>query len=102
VVSSGWSYFQDYLPHFAQAAVRCGWTDFVGLGRVMLAYPELPAEVLETGCLDRRKLCRTFSDCTNGPRNGLISGCYPLDPFYRARPEAAQVQRLKKERQFLS
>jgi 2,4-dienoyl-CoA reductase-like NADH-dependent reductase (Old Yellow Enzyme family) len=95
VVSSGWSYFQDYLPQFAQGAVRTGWTDFVGLGRMMLAYPELPADVLERGRLDRRKLCRTFSDCTNGPRNGLVSGCYPLDPFYKARPEATQLQRVK-------
>ena len=93
VVSSGWTYFQDYLPHFAQAAVRTGWTDCVGLGRMMLVYPELPADVLERGRLDRKKLCRTFSDCTNGPRNGLVSGCYPLDPFYKARPEAAQLQR---------
>ncbi len=99
LVSSGWTYFQDYLPHFAQAAVRAGWADSVGLGRMMLAYPELPADVLERGCLDRKKLCRTFSDCTNGPRNGLISGCYPLDPFYKARPEARQLQKLKQRRQ---
>ena len=31
-------------------------------------------------------LCRTFSDCTTAPRNGLVSGCYPLDPFYAAAP----------------
>lgn len=94
-VSSGWSYFQNYLPHFAQAAVRAGWTDFVGLGRMMLAYPELPADVLEKGRLEPKKICRTFSDCTNGPRNGLVSGCYPLDPFYKVRPEAARLQALK-------
>jgi len=91
-VSSGWSYFQDYLPHFAQAAVREGWADFIGLGRMMLAYPELPADTLEKGALERKKICRTFSDCTNGPRNGFVSGCYPLDPFYRARPEAALLR----------
>lgn len=92
VVSSGWSYFQDYLPHFAQAAVRERWTDFVGLGRMMLSYPELPADTLETGRLDRKHICRTFSDCTNGPRTGLVSGCYPLDSFYKSRPEHAQLQ----------
>ena len=90
-VSSGWTYFQDYVPHFAQAAVRSSGTDFVGLGRMMLAYPELPADVLEKGRLDRKRICRTFSDCTNGPRQGLVSGCYPLDPFYKARPERPVV-----------
>jgi 2,4-dienoyl-CoA reductase-like NADH-dependent reductase (Old Yellow Enzyme family) len=94
-VSSGGTYFQDYLPHFAQAVLRAGWTDFVGLGRMMLAYPELPADVLEKGWLDRRKVCRTFSDCTNAPRQGLVSGCYPLDSFYKERAEARQLQAKK-------
>jgi 2,4-dienoyl-CoA reductase-like NADH-dependent reductase (Old Yellow Enzyme family) len=97
IVSTGWSYFQDYLPHFAQAAVRTGGADFVGLGRVMLSYPGLPADVLEGRPLDRKRLCRTFSDCTNGPRTGLISGCYPLDPFYKDRPEGAELKNFKKE-----
>ena len=98
VVSSGWSYFQDYLPYFAEANVEAGWSDCVGLGRVMLSYPRLPADVLNGARLDRKLLCRTFSDCTNGPRNGMISGCYPLDPFYRDRPEGDGLRALKKER----
>lgn len=97
IVSTGWSYFQDYLPHFAQAAVRAGSIDFVGLGRMMLAYPELPADVLERGRLERKIICRTFSDCTNGPRNGMISGCFPLDPFYKALPQAKRLQEIKLE-----
>jgi 2,4-dienoyl-CoA reductase-like NADH-dependent reductase (Old Yellow Enzyme family) len=96
-VSSGGTYFQDYLPHFAQAVLRAGWTDFVGLGRMLLAYPEFPADVLEKGRLDRKKICRTFSDCINAPRQGLVSGCYPLDPFYKGRPEAKQLQAKKAE-----
>jgi NADPH2 dehydrogenase len=95
LVSTGWSYFQDYLPHFAQAAVREGGMDLVGLGRTMLPYPELPADVLEKGALDHKKICRTFSECTNGPRNGMVSGCYPLDPFYRVRPEWPKLQKLR-------
>jgi hypothetical protein len=62
---------------------------------MMLAYPELPADVLEKGWLDRRKVCRTFSDCTNAPRQGLVSGCYPLDSFYKERAEARQLQAKK-------
>ena len=37
--------------------------------------------------MTRKKICRTFSDCTTAPRNGMVSGCYPLDPFYKDRPE---------------
>jgi len=47
--------------------------------------------------LDNRRLCRTFSDCTTGPRNGLVSGCFPLDPFYRAHPEAALLKAAKQK-----
>ena len=95
VVSTGWSYLQDYLPHFAQALVREGWTDCVGLGRVMLSYPELPIDVLRHGRMERKRICRTFSDCTTAPRNGMVSGCYPLDAFYKARPESEQLKQVK-------
>jgi hypothetical protein len=47
--------------------------------------------------LARKRLCRTFSDCTTAPRNGLVSGCYPLDPFYKELPERIQLQRIKDE-----
>src|SRR5690606_20888822 len=96
IVGSGYSYLQDWLPNVAQAAVREGWTDFVGLGRMTLSYPEMPSDILAGRKPDRKRICRTFSDCTTGPRNGLISGCYPLDPFYKERPEAEQLAALKK------
>jgi hypothetical protein len=75
--------------------LREGKADFVGLGRMVLAYPELPADVLAGRPLDRKRICRTFSDCTTAPRKGLPSGCYPLDPFYAGRPEAAQLKEIK-------
>jgi len=91
IVGSGYSYLQEWLPNVAQHAVREGMTDFVGLGRMVLAYPDLPADVLRGTPLRRKSICRTFSDCTTGPRLGMVSGCYPLDPFYMAKPEAAEI-----------
>jgi 2,4-dienoyl-CoA reductase-like NADH-dependent reductase (Old Yellow Enzyme family) len=96
-VGTGYSYLQDYLPHVAQAVVREGWIDMVGLGRMVLSYPRLPADVLEKGELARKLVCRTFSDCTTAPRNGLVSGCYPLDPYYKALPENETMKGIKKE-----
>ncbi len=98
IVSTGWSYLQEYLPHVAQACVREGWFGGIGLGRMMLSYPELPADVLAGRDIDASRLCRTFSDCTTAPRSGFVSGCYPLDPFYRARPERAGVLAAKRAR----
>ncbi len=96
VVGSGYTYLQEWLPHVAQHTVRAGQTDFVGLGRMVLAYPELPADSLAGRPLQRKRICRTFSDCTTAPRNYLVSGCYPLDEFYKARPEAEVLEKLKK------
>ena len=96
-VGSGYTYLQDWLPHVAQAVVRTGGADFVGLGRMVLSYPDLPADVLAGRPLARKRVCRTFSDCTTAPRNGLISGCYPLDPFYKEMPERERVQQVKQD-----
>jgi len=94
-VGSGYSYLQEWLPHVAQRVIRDGLADLVGLGRMVLAYPDLPADVLEGRPLRRASFCRTFSDCTTGPRLGLVSGCYPLDRFYSDRPEAIQVKNVR-------
>lgn len=97
IVGSGYTYLQDWLPNVGQYAVRTGMVDFVGLGRMVLSYPELPADVLAGRPLARKKICRTFSECTTAPRNGMVSGCYPLDPFYKARPERQQLIEIKKQ-----
>ncbi len=97
LVGSGYSYLQDYLPHAAQAAVRNGWVDFVGLGRMVLSYPELPHDCLVEGKLKRKLVCRTFSDCTTAPRHGLISGCYPLDEHYKRLPEREELTAIKQK-----
>lgn len=94
-VGSGYSYLQEWLPHVAQHTVRTQGVDFVGLGRMVLSYPDFPADVLAGRELKRKLLCRTFSDCTTAPRNGMVSGCYPLDDYYKALPEAAQLAAIK-------
>jgi 2,4-dienoyl-CoA reductase-like NADH-dependent reductase (Old Yellow Enzyme family) len=95
MVGTGYTYLQDYLPHVAQAVVRAGWIDSVGLGRMVLSYPELPADVLTGRPLARKQICRTFSDCTTAPRNGIVSGCFPLDAYYKRLPEAEALRRVK-------
>ncbi len=95
MVGTGYSYLQDYLPHVAQAVVRQRWTDAVGLGRMVLSYPELPADTLSGRPMRRKHVCRTFSDCTTAPRNGLVSGCYPLDAYYKGLDEAKRLKAIK-------
>jgi 2,4-dienoyl-CoA reductase-like NADH-dependent reductase (Old Yellow Enzyme family) len=94
-VGTAYSYLQEFIPYVAQAAVREGWVDSIGLGRLVLSYPDLPFDVLQGRPLERKRFCRTFSDCTTGPRKGLPSGCYPLDEFYRNSKRGEQLKKLK-------
>jgi len=96
LVGSGYSYLQEWLPAVARGAVGAGRVDAVGIGRMALSYPDLPTDVLAGRSLRSGALCRTFSDCTTAPRNGLVSGCYPLDPFYKQRPEAGRLAEAKR------
>ncbi len=96
VVGSGYSYLQDHVAHVAQAVVRNGGAASVGLGRMALSYPTLPADSLAGRPLDRRAVCRTFSDCTTAPRHGMVSGCYPLDDLYKDRPERVELAAIKR------
>ncbi len=97
LIGSGYTYLQEYLPHVAQAVVRGGWTDLVGIGRLVLSYWDMLADSLEGKALQTRKICRTFSDCTTAPRNGIVSGCYPLDPYYKNAPEHGELKTKKVE-----
>ncbi len=96
LVGSAYTYLQEFLPNVAQAAVREGWVDVVGLGRMVLSYPELPADILRDGQMKPKVICRTFSDCTTAPRNGLISGCFPLDDYYKKHPARLELNRIKR------
>ena len=96
IAGCAYSYLQDYLPHVTQYLVREDWVDVVGLGRMVLSYPDMLPDAMANGELASRKICRTFSDCTTGPRNGLVSGCFPLDDYYKSRPEFDRLKQIKK------
>lgn len=96
IVGSGYSYLQEFLPNSAQYNVAHGHVDVVGLGRAVLSYPRMLVDATTGVKLEKRFICRTFSDCTTAPRNGLRSGCYPLDPFYKTFDDAAPLKEIKR------
>ena len=95
-VGSGYSYLQEWLPHVGQRVVRGG--------RRVDRRPRPDGAVVPDAAGRRARrpparaaqICRTFSDCTTGPRNGMVSGCFPLDPFYKARPERVELAKAKR------
>ena len=70
LVGTAYSYLQEYLPHVAQAVLRQGWVDSVGIGRAVLSYPTMLSDSVRKGSINSKQICRTFSDCTTAPRNG--------------------------------
>jgi len=96
LVGSAYTYLQEHLPQVAQGVLRNGWVDLVGIGRMALSYPTICADTLARGTLNAKLICRTFSDCTTAPRHGLVSGCYPLDKYYAAKPEAERLKEIKR------
>ncbi len=95
VVATGASYLQEWLPDVSAGLIERG-VAMIGYGRGILSYPELPNDVLEQREVARERLCRTFSDCTTAPRNGLISGCFPLDAHYKQMPERQTLTTAKR------
>lgn len=95
VVGSAYTYLQEWIAPVAHQVLADGMADFIGLGRMILSYPEFPRDILAGKPLDRKRICRTFSDCTSAPRMGLISGCFPLDPYYTSHPDHERLQREK-------
>lgn len=97
IVGSAYSYLQEWLPNVGHNVLKNNLADFIGLGRMVLSYPDMPDDILQSRSLKREQICRTFSDCTTAPRNGMISGCFPLDDFYKTLPEAVTLKEIKKE-----
>jgi NADPH2 dehydrogenase len=98
VMGTAYSYLQDFLPHVAQAAIREGWVDLIGLGRMTLSYPGILLDASEGRAMRHKLVCRTFSDCTTAPRMGLPSGCYPLDDHYKSSEFAVKLKSAKAKR----
>src|SRR5262245_36040159 len=85
LVGTGYSYLQEFLPQAGAANVRDGRVSIVGVGRATLAQPDWVRQLLDTGKLDRKRVCRTFSYCTalmrtkQHPMGQYPTGCPPFD-----------------------
>ncbi len=88
VIGTGYSYLRRFMPQAAAGALKAGWARMVGAGRLGLAYPDYPRDILRTGALDPKKVCISCSRCTQLMRDHMPSGCVVRDkevyaPLYR-------------------
>lgn len=79
VVISSLGYLRQYIPYVAAGILRNDCAELIGLGRPMLAYPDLPNDVLTQGKACREKSCVTCSKCAVLKANMLHVGCVARD-----------------------
>lgn len=82
VVGSGLSYYRKELMEVSESLLRDGVCDFVGYGRVSLAYPQLYTDYLK-GEFDYKKCCVACSKCTELMRAKCVSGCAVFNDYYK-------------------
>ena len=92
LVGSAYSYLQEWLPNVGQRVVREGQADFVGLGRMVLSYPDLPADVLAGRPLERKKHLPDLQRLHDRPAQGAPLGVLSSRPVLRrpARSRSAE------------
>jgi 2,4-dienoyl-CoA reductase (NADPH2) len=79
VVGAGYSWLQQHAPHVGAAALRAGEAGLVGFGRSAFAYPDAAADLMQTGSLDRSRVCVACSCCSQLMRDGGCAGCVVRD-----------------------
>lgn len=79
VVAFGYSWLRQFAGYAAAATIRRGWARMIGLGRMSFAHPGYPNELLATGKVDARRVCRACSKCTQIMRAGGEVGCPVFD-----------------------
>lgn len=74
--------------NYAEKLLGEGVGDLAGFGRMAFAYPTFYKEYLETGTLDKRKVCLKCNKCSQLMRAGTVAGCVVRDsevylPYYQ-------------------
>jgi len=82
VVASGLSYYRRDLMEKSEMLLQSGVCDFVGYGRMSLAYPSFLTDY-QKGNFQEKKCCLACSKCTTLMRNGQVSGCAVYHEYYR-------------------
>ena len=82
VVGSGLSYYRKELMDVSENLLRDGVCDFVGYGRMWLAYPQFYADYINDK-FDYKKCCVACSRCTELMRAKCVSGCAVFNDYYK-------------------
>ncbi|MCQ2771594.1 MAG: flavin oxidoreductase/NADH oxidase [Clostridia bacterium] len=74
VIGTGYSYLKEASMYVAAGAIKEGYADIVGFGRMAFAYDTFAKDMIN-GKFDKNKSCITCSKCTELMRHGSVTGC---------------------------
>jgi 2,4-dienoyl-CoA reductase-like NADH-dependent reductase (Old Yellow Enzyme family) len=89
MICSAVSYLGVAAPNVVAGYIQNGGFDFAGFGRTIFAYPDFAKDILQTGAMDKNKICICCSKCTQIMRTpGGTPGCVIRDkevygPIYK-------------------
>jgi hypothetical protein len=84
IVGSGYSYLRNSSRTSRRAAVRMGLVDCIGLGRVVLSYPEILDDAVRGRPAQTKRSAARSATAPRPPATACRRACYPLDDYYRA------------------
>lgn len=79
VCISSLGYFRQFIPYVAAGVLHNDCAELIGLGRPMLAYPDLPNDVIRHGTAYKEKSCLTCSKCAYMKAKMVHVGCVARD-----------------------
>ena len=79
IVGVGYSWLREYSPYVAAWVMETGGASLIGYGRQFIAYPDFAKDIIETGQMQKNKVCVACSKCAMLKRDKSLCGCVVRD-----------------------
>jgi 2,4-dienoyl-CoA reductase (NADPH2) len=96
MVGTGYSWLRQFFPYVGASVLERKDASFIGLGRMLFAYPYAPRDLMEKGALDPKKVCTACSRCSEMMRWGGMSGCAVRDKKIYGEPYKQMRKQLRR------
>jgi 2,4-dienoyl-CoA reductase-like NADH-dependent reductase (Old Yellow Enzyme family) len=79
IVGVGYSWLREFSPYVAAWVLETGGASLIGYGRQFIAYPDFAKDIIETGRMQKNKVCVACSKCAMLKRDKGLCGCVVRD-----------------------
>lgn len=79
IVGVGYTWLREFSPYVAAWVLETGGASLIGYGRQFIAYPDFAKDIIETGRMQKNKVCVACSKCAMLKRDKGLCGCVVRD-----------------------